>query len=75
MYRTAKDMAKHVIDQLPDWVTLDDVIYGLYVCQKVESGLNAVVQGRTVPHDEVKRQLRDGIQFSVGSKEGPLECE
>ena len=57
MQGTAKDVAKQVIDQLPDEVTLDDIMHELYVRQKVETGLTAVAQGRTVPHDEVKQRL------------------
>jgi predicted transcriptional regulator len=34
-------------------------MYELYVKQKIEAGLKAVAEGRTVPHEEVKRRLMD----------------
>lgn len=57
MQGTAKDVARQLIDQLPDEATLDDIMYELYVRQKIEAGLQAVEEGRTIPHDEVKRRL------------------
>jgi predicted transcriptional regulator len=32
-------------------------MYELYVKQKIEAGLRAVNEGRTIPHDEMKRRL------------------
>jgi predicted transcriptional regulator len=32
-------------------------MYELYVKQKIEAGLKAVAEGRTVPHEEVKCRL------------------
>jgi hypothetical protein len=46
-----------VLDQLPDDCTLEDVQYHLYVLQQIESGQSDAVEGRTIPHDEVVRQL------------------
>ncbi len=49
-----KDAAKKLIDHLPDW---DDVIYEIYVKQKIEAGLQAVRDGRTIPHEEIEREF------------------
>lgn len=54
---TAKEAAKQLIDHLPDQVTWDDIMYELYVKQKIEAGLKAVSEGRTIAHAEVKKQL------------------
>jgi hypothetical protein len=35
-------------------VTWEDIIYRLYVKRKIEEGIKAAEEGRTVPHDEVK---------------------
>jgi len=32
-------------------------MYELYVKQKIEAGLQAADEGRTVPHEEAKRRL------------------
>jgi len=55
----AKNAARQIIDQLPEQATWDDILYELYVRQKIEAGLKSVEEGRTVPHEEVKQRLRD----------------
>lgn len=56
---TPKQAAKELIDHLPDQASWDDIMYELYVKQKIEAGLKAVAEGRTVPHEEVKHRLMD----------------
>jgi len=55
--QTAKQAAKQIIDHLPEQASWDDIMYELYVKQKIEKGLNAIEQGRTVSHEEAKRRL------------------
>jgi len=55
--QTAKQAARQMIDQVPDQASWDDIMYELYVKQKLEKGLKAVEEGRTVPHGEAKRRL------------------
>lgn len=54
---SVKDAAKEVIDRLPNEATWNDLMYELYVKQKIEAGLQAVTEGRVVSHEEVKRQF------------------
>jgi len=54
---SAKDAARNIIDRLPDQATWEDIMYELYVKQKIEAGLKAVEEGRTIPHEEMKRRL------------------
>ncbi len=54
---TAKQAAKQIIDQLPDQATWDDIMYELYVKQKIEAGLADIDAGRTIPHEQVKAEL------------------
>ena len=54
---TAKEAAKQLIDHLPDEASWDDIMYELYVKQKIEEGLADIEQGRTTPHDQVKAEL------------------
>ena len=54
---SAKEAAKQIIEHLPEQATWDDIMYELYVKQKIEAGLKAVEEGRTIPHDEMKRRL------------------
>jgi predicted transcriptional regulator len=55
--QTAKQAARHLIEQVPDQASWDDIMYELYVKQKLEKGLKAVADGRTVSHEEAKRRL------------------
>lgn len=54
---TAKEEVKRMIDHLPDEATLSDIMYELYVKQKIELGLQAAQEGRTLSHEEVKKRL------------------
>lgn len=54
---TPKESAKQLIDRLPDQASWGDIMYELYVKQKIEAGLKAVEEGRTIPHEEMKRRL------------------
>ena len=59
--QTAKQSAKQLIDHLPDQVSWDEIMYELYVKQKISKGLDAVINGQTVTHEEAKmRFLSDG---------------
>lgn len=54
---SVKEAARNIVDNLPEQATWDDLMYELYVKQKIEAGLQAAVEGRTVPHEEVKARL------------------
>ena len=54
---SAKETARRIIDQLPDQATWDDIMYELYVKQKIEAGVAAADEGRVIPHEEAKRRL------------------
>ena len=59
---TPKQAAKQLIEHLPDQASWNDIMYELYVKQKIEAGLQAVAEGRTVPHEEVKQRLHNKKQ-------------
>ncbi len=52
-----KDIAKQVIDALPDGATLDDIMHALYVRAKFDRGEREIRDGRGVPQDEAQRRL------------------
>jgi len=54
--RVKKELAR-LIDRLPDEVTWDDVMYEIYVRQKIEEGLKAADEGRLISHEEVKKRF------------------
>jgi len=54
---SAKKSAQQLLDRLPDDAGWDDIMYGLHVKRKVERGQQAVTEGRTVPHTEIRSLL------------------
>ena len=54
---TAKEAAIRLITHLPEQAGWDDIMYELHVKQKIDAGLKASDEGRTVPHEEAKRRL------------------
>lgn len=55
--QTAREVVRQLIERLPDTATFDDILYAFYVRQKIGSGLKAVNEGCTIPHDEAKKRL------------------
>jgi hypothetical protein len=43
-----------LIKELPEDITLDDIIYHLYVKQKLLKAKEDIAQGRTYTHEQVK---------------------
>lgn len=62
----AKDAVRALLDRLPDDCSLEDVLYRSYVVQQVEEGLQAVLEGRVIPHEQVVRELRR--KYARGSR-------
>jgi hypothetical protein len=54
---TVKEDAKKLIDILPDDATWDDVMYEMFVRQKIELGLKAVEEGRVMSLEDAKKRL------------------
>lgn len=55
----AKDSAQYIINQLPEHASWNDIMYELYVKQKIEAGIKAADEGRTIPHDQVKSRIME----------------
>ncbi len=52
-----KSRVRDAIESLPDNATWDDVMYRLYVRQKIEAGLHDVESGNTLPVSEVRKRF------------------
>lgn len=57
MSNNIKHEAEQLVRDLPEQASWDDLMYEIYVRQKVEEGLRAVEEGRVLSHDEVKRRF------------------
>ena len=59
-----KSEAHRLIDELGDDATWEDLIYAIWVRERIERGLAESAGGRLIPHEEIVRE------FGVGSETG-----
>ncbi len=54
---TAKQEAISAIERLPDDVPLDEIVYRLYVLNKIQQGREDIEAGRTLSSEELAREI------------------
>jgi len=52
-----KDVARRVIEALPDEATMDEIIHALYVSAKFEHGEREIRDGKGVSHEAARERL------------------
>ena len=52
-----KKEARQLIDKMRDDATWDDLMYEIYVKQKVAEGQRAAADGRVVAHPEARKRM------------------
>ncbi len=55
--QAAKQEALNTIGQLPEDTDMDEIMYRLYVLDKIRKGQEAVKQGKTITSEELKREI------------------
>ena len=55
--KTIKDEALRAISSLPEDTPIDDIMYRLYVIDKIRNGQDAIREGRKISTEELKREL------------------
>lgn len=50
---TVRESLLDIASRLPDECTWDEVMYQIYVRQKIEAGLADAAEGRTIDHESV----------------------
>ena len=55
--KTAKQEICDLLEQLPEDASLEDIQYHIYVCQKIQKGLDAVSQGKVISQEEAERRM------------------
>ncbi len=55
--QAAKQEALNTIGQLPEDTDLDEIMYRLYVLDKIRKGQKAVKQGKTITSGELEREI------------------
>ena len=54
---TLKQEAINAISKMPDSADIDEIMYRLYVIDKVRKGRDAVERGETVAIEELKKEI------------------
>ena len=57
METVVKEEVIELIEKMPDDCTVEDILYELYLKQKVDQGLQDIQEGRIVEHEEVKQRM------------------
>ena len=52
-----KEAALSLISRLDDHASYDDIMYEMYVLQKIEQGEKDIVDGKTFIHEEAQKRL------------------
>lgn len=54
---SVKDDVIKLIQNLPDSVTVEDILYKLYERAKIEEGLSELNAGKGIPHSEAMERI------------------
>ncbi|MGD8258583.1 MAG: hypothetical protein PVG70_09520 [Desulfobacterales bacterium] len=52
-----KQEAMKVISKMPDTAEIDDIMYRLYVIDKVRKGREAIQRGETISIEDLKKEI------------------
>jgi predicted transcriptional regulator len=52
-----KSKLEGLIKELPEKVDVEDVMYRIYLLQKIEAGEKDIAEGRTLSHEEAAERL------------------
>ncbi len=58
----AKQEVQQLLDQLPENVSFDDIQYHIYVCQKINRGLEDVESGNTISEEELEKRIAQWLE-------------
>ncbi len=55
--KSARKEVRKILDQIPDDASLEDIQYHIYICQKIERGLQDMDDGRVLSREQVEKQM------------------
>lgn len=55
--QTIKEEAIRIISNLPDDVSIDDIMYKLYVVEKVRKGKKDISSGKYISSDDLRQEV------------------
>ena len=56
--KTLKKEAMNAISKLPESADIDEIMYRLYVIDKIKKGQDAVAQGKTISIEDLKKEMK-----------------
>ncbi|MBN1523854.1 MAG: hypothetical protein JW904_05185 [Spirochaetales bacterium] len=59
---TTKEEVKKMLDNLPDNVSVEDIMYELYFKQKVDRGLKDYAAGNYVSHEDILKEAHQWLK-------------
>jgi hypothetical protein len=62
MTTNLKEEIIDLIKKLPDDVTIDDIMYHLYVKKKILAGIKDIEQGKIIPHEQVMENAKKRLE-------------
>lgn len=57
-----KEKVLNAVQQFPQEITFEEAIDRLYFLYKIEQGIQQADSGKTIPHEEVKRQFKKWLE-------------
>jgi len=57
MSQSIKQTAIEALSQLPEQASIDEMMYRLYVIQKIEKGREDVRAGNVISHEDLKKEI------------------
>ena len=60
--KTVKQQALELIQKLPDDCRIEDIRYRIHLLESVTAGLQAVEEGRVIPHEEAMRTMKEWLE-------------
>ena len=62
MIMLTKDKVRKTIDRLPENFTVDQIVEGLVILNRIEEGLKDIEEGRVFTTDQVKKELKTWLK-------------
>lgn len=59
---TVKEIAKGVIDTLPDNADMEEIIHALYIKQKFDRGIRQIKAGKGIPLEKAAKTMRSWVK-------------
>lgn len=61
---SVKQLAKRIVEKLPDDATWELVLYRVYLNSKVLKGLQEIDEGKGIPNEQVFREMEEWLTSS-----------